>query len=137
VTEWHAADEPNRRDKIDRARQAAEALFKPVREGGQHPQAAVNTTGSTEQQPQRQPRIFAVRPQMSATAEAEATAKSKPAARKPTTRRRSTVPPSQIARVRALATYGMTTAQLAELYDVTVDEIERLLGGSAVNRKPR
>jgi len=43
----------------------------------------------------------------------------------------------QIGRVRALATYGMTTAQVAELYGVTVDEIERVLDGSAVNRKPR
>jgi len=31
----------------------------------------------------------------------------------------------------------MTTAQVAELYGVTVDEIERVLDGSAVNRKPR
>jgi len=38
-----------------------------------------------------------------------------------------TVPPSQIGRVRALATYGMTPGQVAELYAVTVDEIDRIL----------
>jgi hypothetical protein len=37
------------------------------------------------------------------------------------------VPPSQIGRVRALATYGMTPAQVAQLYGVTTDEINRIL----------
>jgi hypothetical protein len=136
VTEWHEADERNNRDKIDRARQAAEALFKPTREPGP-PQAAENAAGSTEQQSKRQPRIFTIPPQRPATAEAETPPKPKPSPREPATRRRGAVPPSQIGRVRALATYGMTTAQVAELYGVTVDEIERVLDGSAVNRKPR
>lgn len=34
---------------------------------------------------------------------------------------------SQFARIRALAKYGMTVAQVAELYGATVDEIERIL----------
>jgi hypothetical protein len=136
VTEWHEADERNNRDKIDRARQAAEALFKPTGEAREPLQAVENTAGSPEQQPRRQPRIFAVPPRMPSTTEAEMPPKPKPSPREPATRRRGAVPPSQIGRVRALATYGMTTAQVAELYGVTVDEIERVLGGSAVNRKP-
>ena len=139
MTEWHEADERNNRNKIDRARQAAEALFKPTREGqdGELPQATGSNAGSTEQQSKRQPRIFTIPPQRPATADAETPPKPKPSPREPATRRRSAVPPTQIGRVRTLATYGMTTAQVAELYGVTVDEIERILDGSPVNRKPR
>lgn len=48
-----------------------------------------------------------------------------------TPRRTAAVPPSQTGRVRALATYGMTCAQVAELYGVPVGEIERIVGGPA------
>ena len=139
MTEWHAADEQNNRDKLDRAREAAEALFKPTQESKDRelPKATGSNAGSTEQQSKRQPRIFTIPPQRPATAEAETPPKPKPSPREPATRRRGAVPPSQIGRVRALATYGMTTAEVAELYRVTVDEIERILEGSAVNRKPR
>jgi hypothetical protein len=34
---------------------------------------------------------------------------------------------SQFARIRALAKYGMTVAQVAQVYGVAVDEIERIL----------
>ena len=139
MTEWHAADEQDNRDKLDRARQAAEALFKPTQESKDRelPQATGSNAGSTEQQSKRQPRIFTIPPQRSATAEAETPPKPMPSPREPATRRRGAVPPSQIGRVRALATYGMTSEQVAELYGVTVDEIERILDGSTVNRKPR
>jgi hypothetical protein len=36
------------------------------------------------------------------------------------------IPASQHGRVRALANYGMTREQVAELHGVTVDEIERI-----------
>ena len=139
MTEWHATDEQNNRDKLDRAREAAEALFTPTQESKDRelPEATGSNAGSTEQQSKRQPRIFTIPPQRPATAEAETQPKPKPSPREPATRRRGAVPPMQIGRVRALATYGMTTAQVAELYGVTVDEIERVLDGSAVNRKPR
>jgi len=139
VTEWHATDEQNNRDKLDRAREAAEALFTPTQESKDRelPEATGSNAGSTEQQSKRQPRIFTIPPQRPATAEAETQPKPKPSPREPATRRRGAVPPMQIGRVRALATYGMTTAEVAELYRVTVDEIERVLDGSAVNRKPR
>jgi len=40
------------------------------------------------------------------------------------------IPVSQFGRVRALTSYGMTQAQVAELYGVTVQEIERIIGRS-------
>lgn len=39
------------------------------------------------------------------------------------------IPPSQFGRVRALAHYGMTQAEVAELYGVGLSEIERIVGG--------
>jgi DNA-directed RNA polymerase specialized sigma24 family protein len=53
---------------------------------------------------------------------------------KPTQRRRAArreirhIPPSQFGRIRALANYGMTQAEVAELYGVSVGEIERIVG---------
>ena len=38
------------------------------------------------------------------------------------------IPPSQFGRVRALANYGMTQAEVAELYGVSVGEVERIVG---------
>ena len=143
MTEWHAADERNNRDKIDRARQAAEALFKPAPDGNDQERLQVTANARVaeqqpDQQPRRQPRILTIAPRLPAIAEAEAAPKPKPAPREPAAqRRRGAVPPSQIGRVRTLATYGMTTAQVAELYGVTLDEIERILTGSAVDRKSR
>lgn len=40
------------------------------------------------------------------------------------------IPPSQFGRIRALANYGMTQAEVAELYGVSVGEIERIVGRS-------
>ena len=48
-----------------------------------------------------------------------------------------TVPPSQIGRVRTLATYGMTPLQVAELYGVTVAEIDRILKSPVYAGKTR
>jgi hypothetical protein len=42
------------------------------------------------------------------------------------------IPPSQFGRVRALANYGLTQAQVAELYGVGVHEIERIVGRPAL-----
>jgi hypothetical protein len=140
VTEWHESDERTNHDKIDRARQAAEALFKPMREGsGGRPQQAIgNGTVPPEQEPKRQPRIFAIPPRLTTTAEAAAPLQPKPATRpQAAPRRRGAVPPSEIGRVRALATYGMTKAQVAELYGVAVGEIEQILKGSTASTRSR
>ena len=37
------------------------------------------------------------------------------------------IPASQFGRVRTLTKYGMTQAQVAELYEVTVNEIEKII----------
>jgi hypothetical protein len=53
----------------------------------------------------------------------------KPIKRRPTAKRPSLhIPPSQFGRVRALANYGMTQAQVAKVYGVEVGEIERIVG---------
>jgi DNA-binding transcriptional regulator YiaG len=42
-------------------------------------------------------------------------------------KREAAIPPSQFGRVRALASYGMTQEQVAELYGVGVEVIERIV----------
>ena len=37
------------------------------------------------------------------------------------------IPASQFGRVRTLTRYGMTKAQVADLYEVTIDEIDRII----------
>jgi hypothetical protein len=132
VTEWQSADERNNREKIDRARQAAEDLFKraPHDTAAELSTPAPNHGSPIEPQPRRQPRIFTIPPQMPRSAEIEVPVEAKPMPRRPVARRPTgAVPPSQIGRVRALATYGMTQEQVADLYGVTVGEIERILRG--------
>jgi hypothetical protein len=62
------------------------------------------------------------------------TTKVEPAAAAKQMRRKAVVrreirelPASQFGRVRTLTKYGMTREQVAELYGVTVDEIERII----------
>ncbi len=43
-------------------------------------------------------------------------------------RRATKVPPSEFARIRTLAEYGMTLDQLAENYRVSTSDIERIVG---------
>jgi hypothetical protein len=37
------------------------------------------------------------------------------------------IPPSEYGRIRTLAKYGMTLEQLAELYEVALDEVKRII----------
>jgi hypothetical protein len=61
-------------------------------------------------------------------AEVETPAQPKPTRRQRTVRRETgTIPASQFGRIRALASYGMTQTQVAELYGVSVDKIERIV----------
>jgi hypothetical protein len=140
VTEWQSADDRNGRERINRARQAAEDLFKPTRQNTavDLPAPAPNAVLSAEQQPRRQPRIFAVEPRVPVSRKIETPVKPQPMQRKAVIRRGTgTVPPSQVGRVRALTSYGMTRAQVAELYGVTVDEIERIIRLPAFAGKSR
>jgi hypothetical protein len=60
-------------------------------------------------------------------AKVEAPTEPKPIQRSAVIRRETReIPASQLGRVRALTSYGMTREQVAELYGVTVDEIERV-----------
>ena len=140
MDEWRSADERNNREKIDRARRAAEDLFKRVQ-----PEVEAEPTGLApddrmpeEQQPRRQPRIFTVPPRLPPTPKADPPVTAEPIRRRVVAKRPTgTVPPSQIGRVRVLATYGMTPQQVAELYGVTADEINRILKGPVYSGKSR
>jgi hypothetical protein len=130
VDEWQLADDRNNREKISRVRQAAEDLFKRGQTNGdaEVTRSAPSDGAPAEQQQPRQPRIFIVPPRLPPSPQAEAAVAPVPTRRKAAARRPTvTVPPSQIGRVRALATYGMTPVQVAELYGVTADEIDRIL----------
>jgi hypothetical protein len=50
-----------------------------------------------------------------------------PRQQQPVRRETYKIPASQFGRVRALAGYGMTRTQVAELYGVGIDEVERIL----------
>jgi hypothetical protein len=140
VDEWQSADERNSREKIDRARKAAEDLFKPA-----HTSADPEPTGPgiddsapKEQQSRRQPRIFTVPPRLPLSPKPDHSVIAEPIRRRAATKRPGkAVPASQIGRVRALATYGMTPQQVAELYGVSVDEINRILKAPAYSAKLR
>ena len=130
MDEWQLADERNNREKIRRAREAAEELFKPAQHNpdAKPPQSTTNEGASAEQQPRRRPRIFAVPPQLTPNSQVEPPAAAEPVRRKvPEKQAAAAVPRSQIGRVRALATYGMTPQQVADLYGVTAAEIDRIL----------
>ena len=62
------------------------------------------------------------------TAKVEPAAEPKQIRRKAVIRREAReIPVSQFGRVRTLTSYGMTRAQVAEFYGVTVDEIDRII----------
>jgi len=130
-TDWQTASAHHDRERINRARQDAEDLFKPKQQPtrAEVPPSAQNDAPSAEHQPRRQPRIFAIPSVAPMT-----TAKVEPAAEPKVIRRRAAIkreaheiPASQFGRVRALTNYGMTQAQVADLYEVTIDEIDRII----------
>jgi hypothetical protein len=138
VTDWESADDRNSREKISRARQAAEDLFKPVHQAMSPELASISNSSSVAPQAPRQPRVLAVAPRVLPSAKVEVPAKPKPTRQKQALRRHGgTIPPSQLGRVRALASYGMTRAQVAELYGVTIEEIDRIIKVPAAPLKSR
>jgi hypothetical protein len=113
LPESQTANARDDRQRINRAHQNAEDLFKPRQQTilAEVPTSARDPASSAESQPRRQPRIFTIQPQMPTSA-----AMAPP------------IPASQLGRVRALMNYGMTREQVAELYGVAVDEVERIIG---------
>ena len=106
-------------DRIIKARREAEALFTskpPIRETAvPHPQTPVN-------QAARKPRILrALSTVPIRHQEGAAQVSTEP----PITPIQ--IPSSQFARIRAWVKYGMTAAQVAGMYGVAVDAIERIL----------
>ena len=90
--------------------------------------SAPNDASSAETQPRRQPRIFAIPPAVpiSAAKVERAGNRSRYGKRRPQRETRE-IPVSQFGRVRTLTSYGMTREQVAELYGVAVDEIDRII----------
>jgi hypothetical protein len=131
-TEWEAVDARNDRERVDRARQEAENLFRPKQAAPSTRVAEANGISPTGAHSPRQPRVFRIAPVIPmATARADAP-KAQPRTPRPQTRHAPRgIPASQFGRVRALADYGMTRQQVAELYGVGVDEVERILSYSA------
>ena len=130
-TDWQTASARNDRERSNITRQNAEDLFKPKPQTTRAdvPMSAPNDASSAETQPRRQPRIFAIPPAVPiSAAKVEPAAEPKQIRRKATTKRETRkIPVFQFGRVRTLTSYGMTRAQVAELYGVTVDEIERII----------
>jgi hypothetical protein len=112
-------DRGSDRERNATAHQAAEALFAPRRPLLEQPNGAASTPAG---EPVRKPRVLSVsltapyprqeRPAASTGPTAEVTAK---------------IPRSQFARIRAWRRYGMTVQQVADVYGVTLGEIERIL----------
>ncbi len=104
---------PDDRERIARARQAAEALFTPksprVRRSNSLP---VLGDGLSPDLPHAEEVANAA-----AIPEETAAPPSVP----------STIPASQVARIRVWLKYGMTVSQVAEIFGVPVGEIERAL----------
>jgi hypothetical protein len=124
LTDRHAADGRGDRERIDGARQAAEDLFRPKR--NVTPVAKVtpspNPPATSEEQPPRRPRIIPIQPVTRANLGADEPPKAVVQQRIPMPQ----IPESHVGRVQALTSYGMTPRQVAELYNVPINEVERV-----------
>jgi hypothetical protein len=101
------------------ARQAAEALFRPK---APEPKPALRTAPPAPDQSGRRPRVLrAVEPARPEQKQGVIT----PANRE--TPALPSVPASHMPRIRAWLKYGMTIAQVAQLYGVPIDAIEQSL----------
>src|SRR5271170_670065 len=111
-----APDRPLRDDREQnmRARQAAEALFAP-----KPPPVIVDKPPADT--PTRQSRMLKSAPQPPVPPPVEAADTPEPATP-------VSIPPPHVARIRAWVKYGMTLAQVAEVYKVPVSEITRIFG---------
>lgn len=104
------------RERISRARQAAEALFTlkpPVSPPAVQQIAPAGPSA-------RKPRVLRIIPPSApARHDKPETPVAPPAVE---------IPPAHVARIRSWVKYGMKVAQVAQVYGVPVGEIERLLG---------
>ena len=105
------------RQQITRAREAAEALFRPKR---QLIEPSVPETPPAADSSARKPRVLTIASPAPVQAEREAPVS-------PKQQMTPEIPRSQFDRVRTWVKYGMTASQVAEVYGVPVGEIERIL----------
>jgi hypothetical protein len=112
----HSRDD--NRERITRARETAEALFtsKPPVSGPSVDD--IPPAGPSA----RKPRVLRI---ISPAAPVKPKEDKAPVRPDPRTQRE--IPRSQFARIRALVRYGMTAAQVAEVFGVTAGDIERIL----------
>jgi hypothetical protein len=122
--DWQKPNSAAASEPISKAREAAEALFRPKQ------QLAVdrsNVPVSMESEIQRTPRIIPI-----PVAEPHREAIAKPRTpRRGTGSRIHKIPRSEYGRVRALAGYGMTLDQVAALYGVPATNIGRIVAATS------
>jgi hypothetical protein len=124
--DWHPTNAHNDREQINKAREAAEALFRPNKqvERTEVPTSSPVAPSQIDSAP-RIPRIIAVPSTMSVAEKfVEEAVHPKPKQKRETNKRRAKIPAARHGRVRALASFGMTIEQVAELYGVSVSVIE-------------
>ena len=105
------------RQQITRAREAAEALFRPKR---QLIESSVPETQSAAASSARKLRVLAIASPAPLHVEREAPVSAKQ-------QMAPEIPRSQFDRVRTWVKYGMTAPQVAEVYGVAIDEVARIL----------
>jgi hypothetical protein len=119
VNRWEKADpRDDGRERVARARQAAEALFttkRPVAE------QSVSDSPPSAGKSARKPRVLGI----ASTAPARHELAEPPVTYEQ--RSASEIPAAQFARIRSWVKYGMTPAQVAQVYGVKVGEIDRIV----------
>jgi len=109
------------RERISRARQAAEAVFRSKPPVGEP--SALESPPPGDHQSARKPRVLRIISPPAPVRHEEVAA---PVSREK--RAKPNIPVSQIARIRAWTKYGMTVSEVAAVYGVAASEIERILG---------
>jgi len=119
VNRWESSHpRDDERERVARARQTAEALFAPKR-----PVAEPTASGSVSaaEPSARKPRVLGISPPAAARRDAD----EPPVSAEPGIAPK--IPAAHFARIRSWVKYGMTPAQVAEVYGVGVGEIERII----------
>jgi hypothetical protein len=129
--DWRPTNARDDREQINKAREAAEALFAPKKqlERMEAPTSTPSSPLQIEQPALRAPRIIAIPSTMPVAEEIVGPSTDpKPKSRRELRMRRVKVPATQHDRVRTLARYGMTLGEVADLYGVSLNVIERIVG---------
>jgi hypothetical protein len=122
--DWQKPNSAAASEPISKAREAAEALFRPKQQLAVDPS---NEPASAGSEIQRTPRII---PIPAAEPHREAIAKPRTPRREAGSRIHK-IPKSDYGRVRALAGYGMTLEQVAALYGVPTTNVERIVAATS------